>query len=57
MIWAIVYGGLALITIGVLSVPTVRIAKEVRALGRTMAESGRRLEEAFNRLDDASRDR
>ena len=57
MIWAIVYVSLGLVSLGLLSVPAVRVAKEVRALSRTVAKSERRLEDALNRLDAANRER
>ncbi len=57
MIWAIVYGALAVATVAALAPPAVRVAKEVRALGRAVAQSSDRIEAAVAEIDNLHRAR
>jgi hypothetical protein len=56
MIWAIVYGGLAVATVVVVAVPAVRIAKQARGLARVLAASGARVEDALADIERARGD-
>jgi hypothetical protein len=56
MIWAIVYGGLAVATVVVVAVPAVRIAKEAKGLARVLAASGARVEDALADIERARGD-
>ena len=56
MIWAIVYGGLAVATVVVVAVPAVRIAKQARGLARVLAASGARVEDALAGIERARGD-
>lgn len=57
MIWAIVYGTLAVATVAALAPPAVRVAKEVRALGRAVAQSTGRIGSALAEIDAVHDDR
>jgi hypothetical protein len=56
MIWAIVYGGLAVATVAVVAVPAVRIAKQAKGLANVLAASGTRIEEALADIERARGD-
>jgi hypothetical protein len=56
MIWAIVYGGLAVATVAVVAVPAVRIAKQAKGLASVLAASGTRIEEALADIERAKGD-
>jgi hypothetical protein len=56
MIWAIVYGGLAIATVAVVAVPAVRIAKQAKGLANVLAASGTRIEEALADIERARGD-
>jgi len=56
MIWAIVYGGLAVATVTVVAVPAVRIAKEAKGLARVVAASGARIEEILADIERSRAD-
>ena len=56
MIWAIVYGGLAVATVAVVAVPAVRVAKQAKGLANVLAASGTKIEEALADIERARSD-